>query len=73
MRYLTLVALLAVIHPPKADSSDPPAGLVVWAIPEAMHLIRTADEVYIIPVVLTEDRNHVVTPVGDDNIAGASV
>lgn len=65
MRYLTPVALLAAIHLGAAAPPNLPAGLVVWAIPEAMHLIRTADEIYIIPVTLTEDRNHVVTPAGD--------
>jgi hypothetical protein len=49
MRVLVLAALLAVVQSAAAKSS---AGRVVWDIPEALRLIRTADQVYIFPVTV---------------------
>ena len=61
MRSLVFVALLATIHSAAAGSPHSSAGTVVWAIPEALRVIRTADQVYICSVALSEDRDHFVT------------
>jgi hypothetical protein len=61
MRSLGFFALLVTIHSAAAGSPHSSAGTVVWAIPEALHVIRAADRVSICSVVLTEDRDHFVT------------
>src|SRR5437667_12810323 len=61
MRSLVFVALLATIHSAAAGSPHSSAGTVVWAIPEALRVIRTADQVYIWSVALSVDRDHFVT------------
>jgi hypothetical protein len=70
MRALVLAAFIAVAHSAVAESSP---GRVIWDIPEAMRLIRTADQVYVMPVKLSEKRHRAeisgtyttVTPHGD--------
>jgi hypothetical protein len=62
MRALVLLVFLAVIHSAIAASS---AGRVVWDIPEAMHLIETADEVYVFQVTVTKNKKGEVEPHGD--------
>jgi len=64
MHCVVLVVLLATIQSATAGSKLPSTGRVVWYIPDAMHLIRTADEVYICPVTLT-DKDGEVTPHGN--------
>ena len=73
MRRLALIAFLAAIHSVAADSTQSSAGRVIWDIPEALHLIRTADEVYIMPVTCTTKKHRAevkgtylsLTPHGD--------
>ena len=59
-----LVAFFGAIHVATAASEHSGGGRVVWYIPEAMRLIRTADEVYTLPVTLT-DKAGEVTPHGN--------
>ena len=70
MLCLILVAFLAGMHPAVAESKRSPAGWFIDDIPEALRLIRTADQVYILPVTCTEKRDprlggSVLTPHGD--------
>ncbi len=65
MRRLILVAFIAAIQSAVAKSADSPLGRAIEDIPEALRLIRTADDVYVLPVTLTEDRERRVTPRGD--------
>ncbi len=65
MRRLILVAFIAAIQSAVAKSADSPLGRAIEDIPEALRLIRTANDVYVLPVTLTEDRERRVTPRGD--------
>lgn len=62
MRALATSVFLAVIHSAVAGSSP---GRVVWDIPEAMRLIKTADQVYVFRVTVTANKKGEVTPHGD--------
>ena len=70
MRVLALAAFFVAVHSATAKSSD---GHDIWDIPGALRLIRTADEVYVMPVKLTEKHHQAevsgtyttVTPHGD--------
>jgi hypothetical protein len=64
MRTLLIAASLAIVHAAAAAAS---AGRVVWDIPEALRLIRSADEVYVFPVTVisTSRSTGEVAPRGD--------
>ena len=68
MRSLALFVFFAAIHTAAAQPGDP-YGRVIWSIPEALQLIRTADEVYVFPVTLIKKRvahdDSSITPRGD--------
>jgi hypothetical protein len=49
MRALALAAFLALVESTAAKSSP---GRVIWDIPEALRLIRTAEQVYVFPVTV---------------------
>ena len=62
MARLVFAALLVTIHSAAAGSSHSSTVTVVWAIPEALRVIRSADQVYICSVAISEDRDHLVRP-----------
>lgn len=62
MRALAISVFLALIQSAVAASSP---GRVVWDIPEAMRLIKTADQVYVFRVTVTANKKGEVTPHGD--------
>jgi hypothetical protein len=64
MRRFVPFILLAAIHLAAAEPKYP-YNTAIEAVPEALRLIRTADEVYILPVTLAENRKHFVEPLGD--------
>jgi hypothetical protein len=65
MNRLALLACIAVACSAAGKSRYSSNASVFWSIPEALRLIRTADEVYILPVTLTKDRDGVLTPHGN--------
>src|SRR4051794_5478311 len=77
MRHLVFFGFLAVLHAAAAATHIGPEGLAIDAIPEALRVIRRADEVYVMPVRLTKERRRaevsgtytVVTPHGDHKLA----
>jgi hypothetical protein len=62
MRALTLAAFFALVHGAAAEKLP---GRVVWDIPEAMRIMKSADHVYVFRVTVTADRRGEVTPHGD--------
>ena len=65
MRCLVIAASLAAIHVAAAESTRSSGGRAVDDIPEALHLIRTADQVRVFRVTVTANRKGIVTPHGD--------
>ena len=65
MHRVLLVAFLTMIGTARARSVDSLPGREVWAIPEAMHLIRTATQVYVFPVTVTKNDRSEATPHGE--------
>jgi hypothetical protein len=68
MRRLVFFAFFAAIYTAAAQPGDP-SGRVIYDIPEALRLIRIADEVYVFPVMLVKKRvahdGSSITPRGD--------
>jgi hypothetical protein len=73
MRWSVFFVFLAAVNAAAAATFIPPDGLIICDIPEALRVVRAADEVYVMPVRLTEERRRaevsgtytVVTPHGD--------
>jgi hypothetical protein len=65
MRILVLLASLAVIRSALAEPTASASVLALDQQPEALRLIRTAKEVYVFPVRVTENQRSEVTPHGD--------
>ena len=62
MRILILLASLAITQ---SALAEPSSVLDMAQQPEALRLIRTANEVYVFPVRVTENHRSEVTPHGD--------
>jgi hypothetical protein len=62
MRILILLASLAITG---SALAEPSSVLAMDQQPEALRLIRTANEVYVFPVRVTENHHSEVTPHGD--------
>jgi hypothetical protein len=65
MNRVALLACIAVAYSAAAASRYSSNASVFWSIPEALRLIRTSDEVYVLPVTLTKDRDGALTPHGN--------
>ena len=65
MRCLAIAVSLVGIHVAAAEPTRSPAGRAVDDTPEALRLIRTADQVRLFRVTVTANRQGEVTPHGD--------
>jgi hypothetical protein len=65
MHRVALLAYIAVACSASAESGYGRYGRVIWYNPEALPLIRTADEVYICPVTLSDKKGEIRPPRGD--------
>ena len=61
MRALVLFAFFTASYLAAAEPKYP-YNRAIEEVPEALQLIRTADEVYILPVTLVENRKHFLEP-----------
>jgi hypothetical protein len=65
MRHLALLACIAIACSASAESGYERYGRVIWYNPKALPLIRTADEVYVLPVTLSDKNGEMNPPRGD--------
>jgi hypothetical protein len=65
MRILILMASLAIVRLALAEPTSRSPALAIDQQPAALRLIRTAEQVYVFRVTVTENRRGEVTPHGD--------